>query len=43
MGPAIVLGQDLTEVAWPVRDGALADLAARDRKVSNDHGELGRL
>jgi sugar lactone lactonase YvrE len=31
MGPAVVLGQDLTEVAGPVRDGALADLAAGDR------------
>jgi hypothetical protein len=28
MGPAIVLGQDLTEAAWPVRHGAVADVAA---------------
>jgi hypothetical protein len=27
MGPAIVLGQDLTEAAGPVGDGAVADLA----------------
>ena len=31
MGPAVVLCQDLTEVAGPVRDGAVADLAAGDR------------
>ena len=31
MGPAVVLGQDLTEGAGPVRDGAVADLAAGDR------------
>ena len=31
MSPAIVLRQDLTEVARPVRDGAAADLAAGDR------------
>ena len=37
MRPAIVLGQDLAEVARPVRDGALADLATRDRKVGNGH------
>jgi hypothetical protein len=27
MGPAVVLGQDLTEAAGPVRHGAVADLA----------------
>ena len=27
MGPAVVLDQDLTEGAGPVRDGAVADLA----------------
>ena len=37
MGPAIVLGQDLAEVAWPVRDGAVADLATRDRKMGDGH------
>jgi len=31
MSPAVVLRQDLTEVARPVRDGAVADLAAGDR------------
>jgi hypothetical protein len=39
MGPAVVLGQDLTEVAGPVRDGAVADLAAGDRKLGNGHRE----
>jgi hypothetical protein len=37
MGPAVVLGQDLGEVAWPVRDGASADLATRDRKMGDGH------
>jgi hypothetical protein len=37
MRPAIVLGQDLAEVAWPIRDGALADLATRDRKMGDGH------
>ena len=40
MGPAVVLGQDLTEVAGPVRDGALADLAAGDRQLGNGHREV---
>lgn len=31
MGPAVVLGQDLTEVSRPVGHGAMADLAAGDR------------
>ena len=39
MGPAVVLGQDLTEVAGPVRDGAPTDLAAGDRKMGNGHRE----
>jgi hypothetical protein len=39
MGPAVVLGQDLAEVAGPVRNGAVADLAARDRKMGNGHRE----
>jgi len=34
-----VLGQDLAEVAWSVRDGAVTDLAARDRKLGNGHRE----
>ena len=39
MGPAVVLGQDLGEGAGPVRDGAVADLAAGDRKLGNGHRE----
>ena len=39
MGPAVMPGQDLAETAGPVRDGAAADLAARDRKTGNAHGE----
>ena len=39
MGQAVVLGQGLAEAAGPVRDGAAADLAARDRKMGNGHGE----
>ena len=39
MGPAVVLGQDLSEGAGPVRDGAVADLAAGDRKLGNGHRE----
>jgi len=35
MGPAVMPGQDLAETAGPVRDGAAADLAARDRKTGN--------
>jgi hypothetical protein len=30
---AVVLGQDLAGLAWLVRDGAVADLAAHDRKL----------
>jgi len=39
MGAAVVPGQDLTESAGPVGDGAVADLAVGDRKVGNGHGE----
>ena len=39
MGPAGVPGHDLAEVAGPAGDGAVADLAARDRKMGNGHGE----
>ena len=39
MGPAVVPGQDLTEVAGPVGDGAVADPAAGDRKLGNGHKE----
>ncbi len=39
MGATVVLGQDLSEVAGPVRDGAVTDLAAGDRKLGNGHRE----
>ena len=31
MDPAVVLGQDFADRAWPVGEGAVADLAARNR------------
>src|ERR1022692_959265 len=37
MGPTVVLGQNLTEVAGAVRDGAMANLATGDRKTGNGH------
>jgi hypothetical protein len=37
--PAVVLGQDLAEIAGPVGDGAVADLAAGDRKVVTATGK----
>jgi hypothetical protein len=39
MGPAVVPGQDLAEVAGLVGDGAAADLAAGDRKMGDGHRE----
>jgi hypothetical protein len=39
MGTAVVLGQNLTEAAGPVRDGAVADLATGDRQLGNGHRE----
>ena len=39
MGPAVVPGQDPAEVAGPAGHRAVADLAARDRKMGNGHGE----
>jgi hypothetical protein len=39
MGPAVMLSQDLTGVARTVGDGAVADLAAGDRKLGNGHRE----
>ena len=42
VGPAVVLGQDLADLPWPVRDGAVADMAARDRKMGNGHREAAR-
>lgn len=41
--PAIVLGQDLAEVAGRVGDGPVADLAARDRQMGNGHREAAGL
>ena len=46
MGATVVLGQDLGAVAGPVRDGAVADLAARDRRwvtVTGKRRDLGLL
>ena len=43
MGPAVVLGQDLVEAAGAVGDHAVADLAARDRKMGNGDGEAAGL
>jgi hypothetical protein len=44
VGPAVVLGQDLAEVPGPVGDGAVAELAARDRKMGDGHrGSSGNL
>ena len=37
VGPAVVLGEHLAEAARPVRDGAVTNLAARDRKAGNGH------
>jgi hypothetical protein len=43
MGPAVMLGQGLTEVAGPVCDSAVTDLAAGDWKMGNGHrGTAGR-
>jgi len=39
MGPAVVLGQDLSEGSGPVGDGAVADLATGDWKLGNGHRE----
>jgi hypothetical protein len=39
MGTAVVLGQNLTEAAGPVRDGAVADLATGYRQLGNGHRE----
>jgi hypothetical protein len=39
MSTAVVLGQDLTKAARPVRDGAVADLATGDRQLGNGHRE----
>jgi hypothetical protein len=39
MGPAVVLGQRFAEGAGPVGHGALADLAAGDRKLGDGDRE----
>ncbi len=39
VSPTVVLGQDLAEMAGPVGDGAVAELAARDRKMGNGDRE----
>ena len=39
MGPAVMLGQRFAESAGPVGHGALADLAAGDRKLSDGDRE----
>jgi len=33
VGPAVVVGEHLTGAAWPIRNGAAADLTGRDRKT----------
>ena len=38
-GLPVVLGQDLSEVTGPIRDGATANLAAGDRKPGNGYRE----
>lgn len=39
MGPAVMLGQDLADVAWPLGEGTVADLAAGDRQTGDGHRE----
>ena len=39
MGPAVVLGQDVTEAARPVGNALIADLAACHRKMGHGHRE----
>ena len=39
MGPAVVLGYDLSEGSGPVGDRPVTDLAAGDRKLGNGHRE----
>jgi len=39
MGPTVVLGQDVAGLPGLVGDGAVADLAACDRKMRNSHRE----
>jgi hypothetical protein len=39
VGPAVMLGQHLADVAGPVGEGTVAELAADDRQVSDGHRE----
>ena len=39
MGPAVMLGQDIADVAGPVSEGTVADLAAGDRQMGDGHRE----
>jgi len=43
MSAAVVLGEHLTDLAWPVRNSAVADLAASDRKLGDRHREAAGL
>ena len=43
MGLPVVLGQDLAKAAGSVGNRAVADLAARDRKIGNGDGEAAGL
>jgi hypothetical protein len=40
VSPAVVLGQYFADLAGPVGDGALADLAAHDGELSNGDREV---
>ena len=39
VGPAVMLGQNLADVAGPVGEGAVAELAAGDRQMGDGHRE----
>ena len=39
MDPAVMRSQDLTDVAWPVGEGAVADLAVGNRQMGNVTGK----
>ncbi len=39
MGPAVMPGQDLADVAWPVGEGTATDLTAGDRQMGDGHRE----
>jgi len=42
VGPAVMLGQHLADVAGPVGEGAVTELAAGDRQVGDGHREAAR-